>query len=880
MVTDIFLMKCYIALNIANCKWLKNIMQDDRTVTKVFSGFRQIHEDCTDYLLNLDSSLEDTIFFLENYAVISTWLNDYAQANSNKILRGTKEGKTRNIDFIKGCLGIVKMVYPYLEKIEPCIMNGIINADGEIYIKKAAFLSAGYAKDRVSDTMRFVAGSTKWKCMLSTESFETTQAMDCIPILFRWEKEGSPLLSVFGRLKWSQIMQLIEASEMSTDFRNLAEFICIHLPCDQAAQTLLRLDTGIDSRWYLNCLIWVYRKGTGLFEFIKFSEAVEYSQTIIKQAVRKIKCLDPFAIETLLHLPVIYIVAWMFGRHDVFQAYYDIYEHNQGDGMPEKSVVTMAFADEKNRFLKNLASHVFGHEELDWLDNLLKRHRSLFQKLNLNELTEKQLSKIISINNGRIIFKASDELKTSGFFEILGDRRLNLNELGLILEIFQSQKYAHLFLLNLFSRLLMAIRSDDAVIRCRQVMKHMDTGFIEQDNIQAVAKRLCMMDLPSWKRKMFSFPVDYWLVLRALAGYEEIKHALPEVGSAVEARFLIENISLCRESLKEGFQHFIEADYAVNALKNALNLEPEFYELFKKESTNFFLQGNAGIALDYWNGLQDKKLRETYRIILKAAMSDKLHELRYFGNDLAKECSFMPTMQTQQEWMCDRTCEMKSDLFGRLLIYEDTSFSGTLSLGKNPVSTCLNYIDGDHRDCLLSAYDANKKLVYMSVKGGHIIGRAIIRLTKMINRKIATAKTSLSFTDVTTVNAVPTETQTELSEEKAIETPILFLERLYTPCQADERMELEHTVIDFVSEKAKLAGIKAVLSTDYWEAEGFESKRVGIYITRSRAGKQYLDSFGGIKSCASHASADDGKEDTYVFSKCYAAKDEMEINAD
>lgn len=870
MISNIFLMRCYIALNFADIKWLKEIIQDERTVAKVYSAFQQIYETHTDYLLNLGISLEDTLFFLENYSVISAWLNDYGQNNAKKILRGTETDKARNIDFVKECLEIVKMVYPYLEDIDPHVINYVINAVGNVYIKKAAFLSAKYSKGIRSKNLGYILSSVKWRRMLESESFGSPQAIQCLPSLFKWDQEGSPLLPVFASLSWSQIMRLVEAAQKNSDFHNLAEYICFHLSSGLAAQALSKLDISIDSRWYLNRLIWVHRMGVDLLDFIQFSENVEFNQRIINQAIRKMRRMDAFAIETLFYLPDVYKIAWLFERRDVFQSYYNICESNQDLETPGSTVVSAAFAERRNTFLKNIAAYVLNREELNWLEYLFLYQRRLCQRINLNELTGKQLKKMMHIYNSRLKRRTAEALENSGFFNILGTRNLNCSELQVVLEILQSQNYAHSYLLKVFSRLLTAIRSDDAVIRCRQIMKHMDMELIEQGNDQKVTELLYAMDLPSWKRKLFSFPADYGLVLHFLSSYEEIKHALPEVRNAVEAKFLIENISLCRDSLREGFRHFIEADYAVNALKNTLELEPEFYITYAKESTDFFLQGNAALALDYWNSLNEKKMRDKYRIILKAAMSDKLHELRYFGNDLARECSFIPAVQTTKEWMCDRTCEVRSNLFGILSIYEDTTFSGTILLGKRPITTCLNYIDGDHRDCLLSAYDANKKVVYISVKGGHIIGRAIIRLTKMANKKINKAKSDLNFTDVTSVKTVPVETQMELGEEEAIEIPILFLERLYTPCQGDERTELELAVIHFISDKAKQAGIKAVLSKDYLKEDGFEEKRVAIYITRSRAGKQYLDSFGGTKS--NQASTDAGKEDTYVFSKCYVAK--------
>lgn len=59
----------------------------------------------------------------------------------------------------------------------------------------------------------------------------------------------------------------------------------------------------------------------------------------------------------------------------------------------------------------------------------------------------------------------------------------------------------------------------------------------------------------------------------------------------------------------------------------------------------------------------------------------------------------------------------------------------------------MNYIDGMYRECLLAYFDGNKKIVYAK-KNGSIVGRAVIRLTKTVNR-VVDQDSVLKFTDVT-----------------------------------------------------------------------------------------------------------------------------------
>ena len=45
-------------------------------------------------------------------------------------------------------------------------------------------------------------------------------------------------------------------------------------------------------------------------------------------------------------------------------------------------------------------------------------------------------------------------------------------------------------------------------------------------------------------------------------------------------------------------------------------------------------------------------------------------------------------------------------------------------LGVQPQRMCMSYIDGAYRECLLSAFDSNKKILY-AVLNGRIVGRGV-----------------------------------------------------------------------------------------------------------------------------------------------------------
>ena len=66
---------------------------------------------------------------------------------------------------------------------------------------------------------------------------------------------------------------------------------------------------------------------------------------------------------------------------------------------------------------------------------------------------------------------------------------------------------------------------------------------------------------------------------------------------------------------------------------------------------------------------------------------------------------------------------------GAFLAGEEDDFYHTLQLGELPHSTCLSYRTGSQRECLLAAFDSNKKIVLVK-KDEAVVARACLRLTK------------------------------------------------------------------------------------------------------------------------------------------------------
>lgn len=156
---------------------------------------------------------------------------------------------------------------------------------------------------------------------------------------------------------------------------------------------------------------------------------------------------------------------------------------------------------------------------------------------------------------------------------------------------------------------------------------------------------------------------------------------------------------------------------------------------------------------------------------------------------------------------------------------------------------CLSYVDGQYRECLLSSFDSNKKIL-LAKKNGKVIGRAVIRLTKGRDylRDDVDAPT-LEFADLTK----PPEKRYE--DERPADQLTLFLERPYFKnANYSETAVIKQMFISLVRKKAMQMLATPVLAICYEEqcaASDFVRMRYALYISKSKGGAQYLDSLDG-----------------------------------
>lgn len=170
---------------------------------------------------------------------------------------------------------------------------------------------------------------------------------------------------------------------------------------------------------------------------------------------------------------------------------------------------------------------------------------------------------------------------------------------------------------------------------------------------------------------------------------------------------------------------------------------------------------------------------------------------------------------------------------------EVDDFYHTLRLGELPHSTCLSYRTGSQRECLLAAFDSNKKIVLVK-KDEAVVARACLRLTKGAFQKPPAV--DFSFADLSQEN-------TEVGKSAADEKAVLFLESIYTFGLNDvEKEEVMKLAVSLTTQKAAELGVVAVLARRYlgcYERDEYVLAPFYVYISKSKNGWQYLDSLGG-----------------------------------
>lgn len=388
---------------------------------------------------------------------------------------------------------------------------------------------------------------------------------------------------------------------------------------------------------------------------------------------------------------------------------------------------------------------------------------------------------------------------------------------------------------------------DDRLIVIRQLLKKgLLSSPLSEEELRSLAARFSEQPLDAWRRKELGHISGLKLadLVRIVMVYEKIGRFLPEIQSWEEAVFAARNAEQIQASTtwQQVLENIFETDQDWKRLAAQMDLPDTFIEKYRQSILRFLLREGAEMSWMYYEAT-DKK--NAFQRIVQAELMGEFQTLKYYKDDLYREISY-PIGEAQKSGWAANT----SFAEGSTEVAEADDFYTTLRLGELPYSTCLSYAGGSHNDCLLAAFDSNKKIL-LARKGGAIVGRAVIRLTKgsfQAADKTEEAKASLEFANLLNEE----EIQAEPAKRK--EKLTLFLERPYTARISNEEEEkIKRMFVKLVTKKAEQLGAVPVLAESYdgaYEEEQYVHMGYCMYISQSKGGAQYLDSLTGAVSAS------------------------------
>ena len=481
-------------------------------------------------------------------------------------------------------------------------------------------------------------------------------------------------------------------------------------------------------------------------------------------------------------------------------------------------VLIYAIAHKKKRFLHMVSEHFEDFCKLGRESFLLDE--SFYTRCNLNTL------------DGKDFLACVGEAGQRNNLDLLEQREYTLQELQLLC-------YAEPIYIQFYG-MLTDIGVDRKLIVMRELLKGdlLDRQIAEED-LRGLAALLSQKPLGVWRQKELGHitGLSAYDAVRILLVYNKIKLLIPEMLTWEDACFVSRNADRVQnyQNWTQMRDDLIHADQDWATLAEELKLDEKFIRAHTPHITRFLMREGAEMTRIYYEYTENK---EAFRRIIMAELMGEFKTLKYYPNDLNTEISFPTTKQQQELWQMNTMMESHG-----ILVEEVDDYYSTLRLGKLPYSTCLSYMDGQYRECLLSNFDSNKKIL-LAKKNGKVIGRAVIRLTKgRYQLPNDTNAPTLEFVDLT---KTPEE---RMENERPADQLALFLERPYFK-NADytETDTIRQMFIALVRKKAAQILAIPVLAICYEgqrAATDFVWMKYALYISKSKGGAQYLDSLDG-----------------------------------
>lgn len=494
---------------------------------------------------------------------------------------------------------------------------------------------------------------------------------------------------------------------------------------------------------------------------------------------------------------------------------------------------------------QNLLIYAITHRKKHFL-SVVKENISAFMRLSRFSLLldEDVYTTYLNLNtlNGRNLQEAYDLERLSDNIKAhLTQNDYTFAELKLFANV--EEQYVRLY------HQLAALKYDERMKTMRELIgKECVPSNINEECLSKIAEKFCQKPLSQWIREELGQlqNVSWHCAVQFLAVWEDLERFVPGVKTEQHLLFLMKNREILKNypDFKSVMKQITEIDSTWKTLCRRLKIEPSFIEENQKGVHEFLCQGGAEI-IQLFIGNSERDV-EKVRRLCQAEIAGRFYDVKYHKGDLEREIELELSEETQEAWQ--KNSVIKN---GKAKLWEEDRLLPVMQIGELVGHTCLSYRDGKYKECLLSAFDANKKVLCLALND-QLVFRAFIRLTKGTLTKAKYVNNGLQFVDIT---------KEEKGGEQTDKTEYLtlFLERPYFRGISDEKQkDVVQMVLRMLKQKAKKLSAQLVLSNDYEmlvpKESGFIRTQYYMYISASKNGKQYLDSLGGMATADSEGS--------------------------
>lgn len=493
-------------------------------------------------------------------------------------------------------------------------------------------------------------------------------------------------------------------------------------------------------------------------------------------------------------------------------------------------LVHYALQNNKKKFIQTLSTI----EEMSLKYTYFLNDRDVYEVVNLNLLTKEQIEYLSGYNIPRGL---SSRYRKNGL------KNISFNELTTIMELSIEQSKLYSELINL--------KPDDRLRIIKDIPRDFKVNLEDSELASLLAEKSLSQRINELSKTIdkvpgFKVSKSGWLKYITLT---DIDHIKSQAKKETDVKFIINHHKELLEVGECDFELtkkdiFFNSEIYATFIKNA-DLSDSFILDNQESLYNFYISGLMRIFTKYYNSIRSS-YRSNLVNITKAHLSNKLSDIKFFKDDLKKEISFDISKDKEEMWK-----DNARNTSSKYITEEAYDYESIIKLGKIPVSTCMSYDGGSYNYCLLSNFDANKKVILVkNASTEEVVARAIFRLTKISSDNTITENIDLeylSFRDVENLSNEEKVKNTDKTEEL-----VLFLEKCYT--DSNDTKEVKNELIKLAYKKAKILGVRLVISREYNEdykcikelPEKLVIKSNGyMFISKSKNGIQYLDSFGG-----------------------------------